>query len=507
MTAATERHLLDRLVRPDGQEDLCLATYRSSTGATRCTALITSVIAPEPGERHVHGNATITGNYVLRGAGIARAEGCGLVLLHSHPNAMRWQPMSGPDRIAEASYANLAREFTGLPLVGMTLATGDTTWSARHWNRGVGQDVDCTHATNVRVVGDQLAVSWNDTLVPPPKTTRRQIRTVSAWGDRCQADLARRRILVVGAGSVGLDVIIRLAASGIRQLTVMDFDLVEDRNLDRLIGATSRDAHLLRPKIHVARRQALAAATGADPSIQTSDLSICEPAGHQLALDHDLIFCCVDRPWPRAVLNALAYSDLIPVIDGGIAIDTLDDGTMRNATWRTHVIRPGRPCMSCNGQLDLGLVQPDKEGLLDDPEYIAGIGESAIPRGENVATLSASVSAGLLAQYTSFSVRPGGLGDPGPLRFALSTHLLEPLECTTRPNCPVEPIEGVGDAHQELTDRHPVAERQRERVADPSSRVRLLRWVDDCNGKVSQWLDRGSKPSLPRLRRPGSDPD
>ena len=113
--------------------------------------------------------------------------------------------MSGPDRIAEASYANLAREFTGLPLVGMTLATGDTTWSARHWNRGVGQDVDCTHATNIRVVGDQLAVSWNDTLVSPPMTTHRQIRTVSAWGDRCQADLARRRILVVGAGSVGLD--------------------------------------------------------------------------------------------------------------------------------------------------------------------------------------------------------------------------------------------------------------------------------------------------------------
>ena len=150
MTAATERHLLDRLVRPDGQEDLCLATYRPSTGATRCTALITSVIVPEPGERQVHGNATVTGNYVLRGAGIARAEGCGLLLLHSHPGATRWQPMSGPDRIAEASYANLAREFTGLPLVGMTLATGNTTWSARHWNRGVGQDIECTHATNVR---------------------------------------------------------------------------------------------------------------------------------------------------------------------------------------------------------------------------------------------------------------------------------------------------------------------------------------------------------------------
>ena len=501
MTAATEQELLDRLVRPDGQEDLCLATYRPSTGATRSTALITSVIVPEPGERRVHGNATVTGNYVLRGAGIARAGGCGLVLLHSHPDATRWQPMSAPDRQAEASYANLAREFTGLPLVGITLATGDTTWSARHWNRGVGQDVDCTHATNVRVIGDQLAVSWNDTLAPPPAATDRQVRTVSAWGNRCQADLARRRILVVGAGSVGLDVVVRLAASGVRHLTVMDFDLVEAHNLDRLIGATPRDVDLLRPKIHVALRQALASATDAQPIIESSDLSICEPAGLQLALDHDLIFCCVDRHWPRAVLNTLSYSDLIPVIDGGIAIDTFDDGTMRNATWRTHVIRPGRPCMTCNQQLDLGLVQPEKEGLLDDPEYIARMVRSATPRGQNVATLSASVSAGLLAQYTSFSVGPGGLGDPGPLRYGLSTHLLEHLEHTTRPHCPVEPIEGVGDDRLTLTDRHIDAERQRARASNAGNRVRLLRWIDDRNQEVAGWLDRRSKWSQPHVTR------
>ena len=42
-----------------------------------------------------------------------------------------------------------------------------------------------------------------------------------------QTDLARRKVLVVGAGSVGLDVFVRLAASGLCHLTVMDFDVVE----------------------------------------------------------------------------------------------------------------------------------------------------------------------------------------------------------------------------------------------------------------------------------------
>ena len=316
---------------------------------------------------------------------------------------------------------------------------------------------------------------------------------MSAWGEQCQADLARRRVLVVGAGSVGLDVAVRLAASGLCYLTVMDFDVVEPRNLDRLLGATFRDARLKRPKIHVARRAASAAATAITPRIDVSDLSICEPDGLLHALDHDLIFCCVDRPWPRAVLNALAYTDLIPVIDGGIAIDTFGDGTLRNATWRSHVVRPGRPCMSCNGQLDLGQVVPDMQGLLDDPSYIQGTDWQQTTLGQNVAPLSASVSASLLAQYVSMSTAPGGLGDPGPLQYLLSSHHLEKLADVTRVNCPVEAAEGVGDHRTDFSGRHQRAEHLRQMATSPGSRLRILRWIDDCSQAISKWLDGHSR--------------
>ena len=397
--------------------------------------------------------------------------------------------MSGPDRDGEFSYANLVREVTGLPLIGMTLATADGSWSARHWDLGVGKHVDCSHSTNVRVIGDRLAVSWNDAICAPPQPTHAQVRTLSSWGKQCQADLVRRRVLVVGAGSVGLDVAVRLAASGLCYLTIMDFDVVEDRNLDRLIGACRRDARLRRTKVHVAYREATRAATAATHCIQVSNWSICEPDGLRLALDYDLIFSCVDRPWPRAVLNALAYSDLIPVIDGGIAIDTFDDGRMRNATWRSHVIRPQRPCMRCNRQFDLGEAEIDRQGLLDDPSYIAGTDRPSDPVGQNVAPLSVSVAASLLAQYVSFSVAPAGLGDPGPLQYALNTHGLERLDHNTSPNCPVEHQEAVGDQRIPLTGRHEQAERQR-RIAESSGySTRALRWIDDRAQAVTRWLD------------------
>ena len=490
MTAATEEALASLLVRDDGQEDVCLATYRPSTGLTRSSALIRAVVPPGPGDRLVHGNATVTGDYILRTAAVAQEDNCGLVLLHSHPGASQWQPMSGPDRVCEASYANLVREITGLPLVGMTLATEDGTWSARHWDVGVGRAVACTHSTNVRVIGDNFAVSWNDAVQSPPQPSPSQNRTVSAWGEQSQADLVRRRVLVVGAGSVGLDVFVRLAASGLCHLTVMDFDVVEDHNLDRLIGAARRDARLRRPKIHVAHREAMEAATASNCRIEASDRSICEPDGLRLALDHDLIFSCVDRPWPRAILNSLAYSDLIPVIDGGIAIDTLDSGEMRNATWRSHVIRPGRPCMSCNRQLDLGLVAVDRQGLLNDPTYIQRAGEGVMPVNPNVAPLSVNVAASILAQYVSFSVAPAGLGDPGPLQYALSTHHLEHRDDTASSHCSTEAAESAGDHRVCLTGLHEDAERKRRLSGSVGAGVRLLRWIDDRTLGVTTWLNR-----------------
>lgn len=490
MTAVTEARLVEALVRDDDQEDLCMATYRPSTGRNRATALVQAVVPPEQGDRHVHGNATVTADYILRACAIAQEDGSGLVLFHSHPAATSWQSMSGLDRDCESSYANLVRELTGLPLVGMTLATGDCTWSARHWDRGVGNEVDCSHCDSVRVIGDRLAISWNDALRPPPQPTEHQIRTVSAWGERRQADLARRRVLVVGAGSVGLDVIVRLAASGLTHLTVMDFDVVKPHNLDRLIGSSRRDARLLRPKVHVARREGNRASTATNFAVEVSDQSICEPEGLEVALDHDLIFSCVDRPWPRAVLNSLAYSDFIPVIDGGIAVDAFDDGTMRNATWRSHVIRPGRPCMACNGQLELGDVVPEQLGLLDDPTYIQGRGRPAELTGQNVAPLSVSVAAGLLSQYVSFSVAPSGFGDPGPLRYRLSTHELDFLGTAARHGCNVEASEGMGDARLDHTQQHDAAGALRQLARSPSPSIRLLRGVDDLTQAVARWLDR-----------------
>jgi hypothetical protein len=209
------------------------------------------------------------------------------------------------------------------------------------------------------------------------------------------------------------------------------------------------------------------------------DVSICEPAGLAAALDYDIIISCVDRPWAHGVINTLAYADLVPVIDGGIGIDTFDDGEMRNAVWRTHALLPGQPCLVCNGQLDAADIQTDKLGLFDDPEYIRGVGPDMRPKRQNVAALAASVGASVLAQFVSLTVAPGDLGAPGPLRYALSTHTLEHLAFPARPRCPFESATATGDGRIPLTGPHAAAQQiqqdRRTRQAQPATRFR--RWL------------------------------
>jgi hypothetical protein len=471
MTAEVDSGLSQHLLRSDGQEDVCLASYSVSTGTARTTALVDSCMLPRPGERAVHGNASFTGDYVVRASIEAAAQGRGIVALHSHPGGYGWQMMSEPDHDTERSYAHLVHELTGQPLVGMTLA-GNGDWSCRSWS----SSGEPTHGESVRVIGDHLRISWNDRLRPPPMPAESQIRTVSAWGQIVQASLARTRILVVGVSSVGLDVALRLAATGIMQVAVMDFDGVEILNLDRMVGATAMDVRLARSKVEVARRLMRRAATAINARFVELDASICESAGLAAALDYDIIISCVDRPWARGVLNTVAYSDLIPVIDGGIGIDTFDDGMMRNAVWRTHVLLPGQPCLICNGQLDAAHIQSDKLGLFDDPEYIRGAGASAEPKRQNVAALAASVSAGILAQFVSLTVAPGGLGVPGPLRYALSSHSLEHLAISANPKCQFEAMTAVGDGRIPLTGEHAQAQAiQTARLAKQNAMTTRLR--------------------------------
>lgn len=396
MPAALNQNLFEHLIREDEQEDVAFALYKPSDGKFRFTALIHRVILPEDGDREVHGNVDINAKYFKRVCKLAMEEKSGIVLLHSHP-ASGWQGMSVDDFATERSYASNADSLTQLPLVGLTLGT-DGAWSARVWEQLNGW-YEKRWAETVRVVGQKLSVTYHDGLRPTPEFKEIYKRTVTVWGEQNHAHLARLRVGIIGLGSVGSMVAESLARMGIERFVLLDFDEVQLHNLDRLLGATMQD--IGHGKVHVAHRQILKAATATNTEISVVMNGITEDEGYKNALDCDVLFSCVDRPWPRQVLNHLAYSHLIPVIDGGIQV-RLDpsSGQFSGADWQLQTVGPARPCLQCLGVFNTADVATEQAGLLEDPSYLAGLpADHRFKRNENIFPFSANLSSLEVMQF------------------------------------------------------------------------------------------------------------
>jgi hypothetical protein len=454
--AVASRHLL----RTDGQEDLCFALWYPSAGRARTSALVPRLVLPHDGDRLVHGNASFLPQYFERAISEASAEGAGLAFMHSHPGGRGWQGMSDDDVRAEHGHAAAALAATSLPLVGLTIA-GDGSWSARIWERMRPRVYGRQWCANVRVVGHQLAVTYHEGSVPRPRFRQNLQRTVSAWGEATQADLARLRIGIVGAGSVGALIAEAFARTGIQHVALIDFDAVEMVNLDRLLHATEKDVEAHRAKVAMLADALPRSATAERFQVEPFEFSVCEEEGFRAALDCDLLFSCVDRPWARSVLNFIAYAHLIPVVDGGIAVALTKRRTLRGADWRAHVAASGRRCLACIGQYDPGLVSAEREGYLDNPAYIQRLPEDhPVRRNENVFAFSMATASLQALQALSMVVAPLGIANTGEQMYHFTTGRLDveqPRGCED--GCPYPQLTARGDrTGLVVTAVHPKAE-------------------------------------------------
>lgn len=446
MSTKTHRALVGHLLQHYAhrrQEDLCFALWRPSQGRSRLTALVSEIILPKEDERKLHGNVSFEGHFFERALAMAIETGAGLVFLHSHPSP-GWQGMSRDDVVAEERLAPRVFAATGHPLLGMTLGT-DEAWSGRFWfRRGRGQ-YERQWCGSVRTVGDGLNCTFHEKLAPPPPYREELRRTTSAWGEAKQRDLARLRIGVIGAGSVGGLVAEATCRQGTEDLMLIDFDIVKKHNLDRLVHATPGDIGNL--KVETSAARLAAGATSSRFRVEALPLSITKEDGFRAALDCDVLFSCVDRPWPRYVLNTIATAHLIPVIDGGVRVSLTAKGNIRGADWRAHAVLPGHECLACIGQYDPADVALERTGLLDDPTYIAGLPQDhPALRNENVFSFGMNAAGLQMLQFLSMVVRPGGMAVPGPLNYHFANASLdrgEGLQC--KEGCYFPDLVALGD--------------------------------------------------------------
>ena len=463
MSEDVDRQLLEHLLQwGDDQEDLTFALWTPSIGNDRFSALVHTPILPGVRDRNLHGNVAFAPEYLDRALAQAAREGKGLAFLHSHPGP-GWQDMSRDDIVAEQQrLAGCVAGMTDLPLLGLTCGI-DGTWSARFWFYAGAKRYERRWCESVRVAGRRLKCDFNDAVVRPPEFRELFKRTRTVWGDEGHKQIARLRVGIVGLGSVGMAVAEGLARSGIERFVLVDFDEVQRHNLDRLQG-TSNSADVRRLKVDVASELIERSATARAVEVRKVPHSVVEEAGYRATLDCDVVFSCVDRPRARQILNHVAYAHLIPVVDGGIAV-RFRGGKFRGAEWQAQTVAPGLACLECLEVFQSGDADTERNGLLDDPNYMQGLAaDHRLKSNENVYPFSTNLASMEVMQFIALAAGLPQFDAGRVQRFYLVPGIMESNDShACKPSCDISNLVATGDTAFLLTGFDHAATRARTR--------------------------------------------
>ncbi len=161
-------------------------------------------------------------------------------------------------------------------------------------------------------------------------------------GPEGQQRLLRSRVLVIGLGGLGSPVTLYLAASGVGHLVVVDYDLVDESNLQRQI---------VHPTAAIGRDKASSAAEtlrALNPTIRITALN-CNLPEHELTDQvrlADAVVDATDNFTTRFELNQVCVRERKPLISGAVI-------RMEGQVTVFRPDRPGGACYRCLYQ-DLG---------------------------------------------------------------------------------------------------------------------------------------------------------
>lgn len=206
-----------------------------------------------------------------------------------------------------------------------------------------------------------------------PQDAERWSRLIGALGglDVWQA-FTSLNFCIIGTGRTGSLVATTLAKAGVRNLTLLDPDILEPHNLDAMDSVTESNIGQFKAQaIAKNLRQELP-----HINIEATIMSIINGQARTAVKSADVLICCVDDDAARLVTGALAACYEQPLLDigTGIFIEGRDQGsvTSNQRSGQSHrrlgadvrLILPGDGCLLCwggvaNSDETLGQLQTD----------------------------------------------------------------------------------------------------------------------------------------------------
>ena len=210
--------------------------------------------------------------------------------------------------------------------------------------RAVGRDGVFSEIQRAVRIGDRIEPNI---LTEASVSEQAQASAIQAFGDGTYRALRSLRIAVVGCSGTGSFVVEMLARMGVGTLVLVDPDVIERRNLNRIVNSTSEDARQKRPKVLSLQEAVIAMETGTQVQVFQHDLLNAEIVRALAACD--LLFGCVDSADGRDLLNRISTFYLVPLIDVGVRIDADGLGGVTQICGAVHFLVPGGTSLLSRG--------------------------------------------------------------------------------------------------------------------------------------------------------------
>lgn len=188
---------------------------------------------------------------------------------------------------------------------------------------------------SIMAIGDDIRI-WTERRLSQGSFA---LRHAQAFG-RGTTDLLRSMsVAVVGCSGTGSFVAEQLARLGVGRLVLVDPDIAEEKNLNRVVNSGKEDVYLARPKVHVLA--SAIARMGLDQEVIALQKTLLTPEAVKAVAECDVAFGCMDGVEGRHVLNRIATFYLLPYFDVGVRLDADGVGGIERIVGAVHYIQPG----------------------------------------------------------------------------------------------------------------------------------------------------------------------
>ena len=302
-----------------------------------------------------------------------------IVDVHTHPFTEGRVSFSGTDDADEQTFCRFLNEhFEGLNYASIVFS--QRQYSARVWTLNNGSAVAKRALLKTQTSREGITSSdfqeYTDEQYEKTAVTAGEgffHRSTLALGLDVMRTIMRDQVIsIIGVGGLGSVIAEHLIHMGFHEINLIDPDVLEMSNLNRVVGAYYEDAKQRRYKVDVVKRHL----TSINPraSVLACKKDVHDQEAERVLALSDWMIVATDNHSSRLRVQELSVKYFVPLLSVGVNI-TVKDNKLEDMSGEVITARVGdRLCLSC-----LNRINPIKVASERHPDQ--GIREALVKRG------------------------------------------------------------------------------------------------------------------------------